>query len=223
MRQPSQFVAATVPGSACALTRIDFILFYKAWIMKNIVCGVIFDIYAILAALCSFRLLFRRRTRLALPSPERVLAFEQGSLLFDGRAFPCRLNPPKPGLPWGARSDLRLAYFGRGSGAGLVVSSQVRRLDTDILFKRRNSNAGGGHSPDHDLPWHRSNSAGPGVVLRKRVWRSNQLRSARRVLKGRTLQHERARYRSASLVGRDLLGFKTLQNSLEWVPDPDKR
>ena len=31
----------------------------------------------------------------------------------------------------------------------------------DILFKRRYSNPGGGHSPDHHLPWLRSNSAGP--------------------------------------------------------------
>jgi hypothetical protein len=104
--------------------------------MKNSELGVIFDNYAILAALCSFCLLFRPRVSLALPAPERVLAFEQGSLLLDGRAFPGRLNTRKPGLPWGARSDLCLADFGRGSGAGLVGSSQGRRLDPDILFKR---------------------------------------------------------------------------------------
>ena len=71
-----------------------------------------------MAALCSFRLLFRRRFSLTLFYPETVLAFEQSSLCLDGGAFPCRLNSPKPGLPWGARSNFRLAYFGRGSGAG---------------------------------------------------------------------------------------------------------
>src|SRR5580704_8393758 len=104
--------------------------------MKNIVYGVILGNYAIFATLCSFRLLFRRRTL--------------------------------PGLPWGAGSDLRLASFGRGSGAAVAVSPQIRRLATDMLFKRRNSDAGRGHSPDDHLPWRRSNSSGPGVVLRKR-------------------------------------------------------
>ena len=170
--------------------------------MKNIVYSVILVNYAIFATLCSFRLLFRCRTVLALPSPERVFAFEQGALLFAGRAFPCRLDTPKPGLPRGAGSDLRVAYFGRGSGAGLVVSSQFTGLDPDILFKHRNSNAGvvilltitfHGIVPIRQ---------GLEVVLRKRASRSYPLRSARRVLKGATVQHERARYRSASLVGR---------------------
>ena len=128
--------------------------------MKNTVRTVILDIYALLAALCSFRLLCRRRAILALLYPERVLALEQGVLLFDWRPFPGRLNPPKPGLLGGARSDLRVASFERGSGPVLVVSSQVTGLDMDILFKRRNSNSSGGHSPDDYFPWLRSNPAG---------------------------------------------------------------
>ena len=91
--------------------------------MENIVHRVILDIYTSLAALGSFRLLFRRRTCLALLSPEGVFPSEQGSLLFDGRAFPCRLSCRKPGLSWGAGSDIRVASFGRGSGAGVAVSS----------------------------------------------------------------------------------------------------
>ena len=91
--------------------------------MENIESTVDFDIYAILAALCSFRLLCRRRAILALPFPETVLVFEQSALLFDRRPFPCGLNTPKLGLPWGARSDIRLAHLGRGSGAGVAVSS----------------------------------------------------------------------------------------------------
>ena len=97
-------------------------------IMNNIVRGVIFGNYAILAALGSFCLLLRRRVGLAISYPERVLAFEQVSFLFDGRVFPCRLNPPKPGLPWIARSDISVAYFGRGSGPGVAVSPQRRLL-----------------------------------------------------------------------------------------------
>ena len=50
-------------------------------------------------------------------------------------------------------------------GAALVQVWLCRRKFVawipDILFKRRHSYAGGGHSPDHHLPWHRSNSAGP--------------------------------------------------------------
>ena len=103
--------------------------------MKNIVRGVIFDNYAILAALGSFCLLLRRRVGLAISYPDRVLAFAQVSLLFDRRAFPGRLNPPKPGLPWGARADFRVGYFGRGSGPGMVVPAQVRRPDTRIPFE----------------------------------------------------------------------------------------
>ena len=99
------------------------ILVYKPLIMKNIVRSVILYIYTVLAALGSFRLLFRRRTRLALLSPEGVFPSEQGSLLFDGRAFPCRLSCPKPGLSWGAGSDIRVDSFGRGSAAGVVVPS----------------------------------------------------------------------------------------------------
>ena len=112
------------------------ILFYKPSIMKNIARRVILDIYTTLAALGSFRLLFWRRTRLALFSPEGVLPSEQGSLLFDGRSFPRRLSCPKPGLSWGTGSDIRLAPFSRGFCAGVLVSSQGRRLDTGILFKR---------------------------------------------------------------------------------------
>jgi len=63
----------------------NHILFYRPLVMKNTVHGVNFGNYAILAALCSFCLLHRRRAGPALPSPERVLAFEQGALLFDGR------------------------------------------------------------------------------------------------------------------------------------------
>src|SRR5271165_2634365 len=103
--------------------------------MNNTVSTVILDIYSLLAALCSFRLLCRRRAILALPYPERGLAFAQGSLLLDGRAVPCRLNPAKPRLPRGARADLRVAYFGRGSGPGMVVSAQIRRLDTRNPFE----------------------------------------------------------------------------------------
>jgi hypothetical protein len=112
------------------------ILFYKSLLMKNITRRVIVDIYTALAALGSFRLLFRRRTRLALLSPEGVLPSEQGSFLFDWWAFPCRLSCTKPGLSWGAGSDIRVAPSGRGFCAGVVVSSQARRLDTGILFKR---------------------------------------------------------------------------------------
>src|SRR5580704_4862076 len=128
--------------------------------MKNTVIGANLGTYAILAALYSFCFLFRRRISPSLLSPDRILAFEQGSFLIDRRPCPGRLNPSKPGLPWGARSDIRVAYFGRGSGAGLVVPSQIRRLGRDTLFKRRYSSTGGGHSPDDHLPWIRSNSAG---------------------------------------------------------------
>ena len=103
--------------------------------MKNIVRSVILDNYAIFATLCSVRLLFRPRTLLPLPPPERVFTFEQGALLIDGWPLPGRLDTPEPGLPRGAGSNICLAYFGRGSGAGVVVSSQVGRLDTNILFK----------------------------------------------------------------------------------------
>ena len=85
-------------------------------IMNNIVRGVIFGNYAILAALGSFCLLLRRRVGLAISYPDRAHAFAQVSLLFDGRTFSCRLNPAKPGLPCRARSDIRVGYFGRGFG-----------------------------------------------------------------------------------------------------------
>ena len=62
-------------------------LFHRLIIMKNTVHTVILDIYSLLAALCSFRLLCRRRAILALLYPERFLAFEQSSLLFDGQSF----------------------------------------------------------------------------------------------------------------------------------------
>src|SRR5260370_39662601 len=129
--------------------------------MNNIVSSDIFDNRAVLAIPRSFRLLFSRRSFLALPYPQRILAFEQSAFLFEGRAFPCRLDTPKPGLSWSSRSDIRLASFGRGSGAGVVVSSQGPESDTDILFKRRYSCASGGRSPDHNIPRHRSDSAGP--------------------------------------------------------------
>ena len=128
--------------------------------MKNTVIGANFGNYPILAALCSFRLLFRRRIGVALLFTERVLTFERSSLRLHGWAFPCGFDSPKPGLPRGAGANFRLAYFGRGSGAGLVVSSQVPGLDPDILCKRRNSYTRSGHSPDHHLPWRRSNPAG---------------------------------------------------------------
>ena len=115
--------------------------------MRNIARSVISDHYDIFAACYSFRLLFRRRAGTAFPSSDRVLAFEQSSFLVDGRAFPGDPNPPKPGLPRGAGSNIRLAYCGRGSGASVAVSSQIRRLAADMLFKRRNSDAGRGHSP----------------------------------------------------------------------------
>jgi hypothetical protein len=117
-----------------AIARV--ILVYKPLIMKNIVSRVILYNYTTLAALGSFRLLFRRRTHLALLSPEGVFPSEQGSFLFDGRAFPCRLSCPKPGLSWGPGSDIRVAPSGRGFCAGVVVSSQAHGLDTGILFKR---------------------------------------------------------------------------------------
>ena len=103
--------------------------------MKNIENRVIGDNYTILAALHFFCLLSGRRSSPALSAPERVLALEQVSVLSDERAFPCRLNRAKPGLPWGAREDFRVAYFGRSSGAALVVSPQVRSLDTRMLFE----------------------------------------------------------------------------------------
>jgi hypothetical protein len=133
------------------------ILLRAANIMNNIVNGVILDIYALLAALCSFRLLFRGGSLFALSYPERVLAFEQSSILFLRRPFPSRLDTPKPGLPWDARPNIRVADFGHHSRTGLVLSSQVRCLETDILFKPRHSSSRGGHSPDNNLPWLRAN------------------------------------------------------------------
>ena len=87
------------------------ISFRLAEIMKNTEIGVIFDNYSVVAALCSFRLLFRRRVGLALSSPKRVPAFQQGFLLFDGRALPFGLGSPKPSPPWGSRPDFRPAQF----------------------------------------------------------------------------------------------------------------
>lgn len=104
--------------------------------MKNIVRRVVIDNCLILAALGTFRLLFGRWISLALSAPERALLSEQSSFLLDERAFPCRSDTRELGLPWGARSNIRLAYFGRGAGAGLAVSSEVRRLDPDILCQR---------------------------------------------------------------------------------------
>src|SRR5580658_9839443 len=101
--------------------------------MKNIVSGVDLCNYAILATVCSFRLLFRCRTSPALSPPERILPFEQDSLLLDGRAFPGRLGPPKPDLPWGAGANFRLACSGSGPGAALVVSSPAAGPNPDIV------------------------------------------------------------------------------------------
>src|SRR5271165_4046668 len=144
--------------------------------MNNTVSTVIIDIYSLLAALCSFRLLCRRRAILALLYPERVFDFEQDALLIDGRPFPCRLDTPEPGLPRGARPNLRVASFARGSGTGVVVSSTLLDPDKDIVFKRRYSNTCRGHPSDRHLPWCSSNPAGPEVVLRKSFSRSYLLR-----------------------------------------------
>ena len=169
MRSRFTFVERATPDPAGALAVGETnkisggsaILFHRLAIMKDIVITVIIDIYVIFAALRPLRLLCGGRSILTLPDPERVLAFEQSALLVDGRAFHGRLNTPKPGLPWGACSDICVAYLGSGSGPGVVVSPQFRRLDTEMLCKRRNSHSGGGHSPDHNFSWDRSNSAGP--------------------------------------------------------------
>ena len=137
------------------------ILLHRVEIMNNMVSGVTLDIYALLAAPCSFRLLFRRGFSLAHPSPESVFLIEQSALLFHGWPFPCCLNTSKPGLPRRARSDIRVAYFGRGSPASVVVPSQVGRLETGVVFGPGYSNADGGHSRDNNFSWHSSNTAGP--------------------------------------------------------------
>src|ERR1700693_5521424 len=127
--------------------------------MDTIDNSVGIDIYTLLAALCSFCLLFRRRVSLALPYPERVFAFEQNPLHFDRRPFSCRPDTTKPGLSWGARSGIRLVCFGRRSGAGLALSSQFPGPATKILCRCRNSNAGGRRPPEPHLPWNCSRSA----------------------------------------------------------------
>lgn len=90
--------------------------------MKNIVNSDILDIHALLADLYPFPLLFRPRAGFPLPTPKRALAFAQSLLVGRGRVFSRCLNCSKPGLLWGARPDLRMASFGRCSGAGMVVS-----------------------------------------------------------------------------------------------------
>ena len=90
--------------------------------MNNIVISDIFSIYDIFATTGAFRLLFRRRSDLPLPYPERVLSFAQGSFLCGRRALPDRFHTPKPGIPWHPSSDIRVGYFERGSRGGVVVS-----------------------------------------------------------------------------------------------------
>jgi hypothetical protein len=76
-----------------------------------------------------------RRANLAISDPKRIFALAQSTVLFDRRPFPGHLSPPKPGLPRGAGADLRVDYFGRGTGAGLAVPAQVRRLQPGNLFE----------------------------------------------------------------------------------------
>ena len=90
--------------------------------MNNIVNGVFINGYAVLAALCSFRLLFRSRFDLALFYPERVFAFEQSALHVVGRIFPARPDRPEPGLPSHPGPDLRVVAFGPSPRAGLPAS-----------------------------------------------------------------------------------------------------
>ena len=158
----------TVQAASCAIPKtqnpkllsrlIDFIS--QRNIMENIINCVHIGNYVAMATLCSFCLLFSSRSGLGLLYPEGVLAFEQGALLAAGRPFPGRLDSPEPGLPWGARSNFRLASFGRGFRSGMVLPSQARSLDKDVLFQRRASYPDGGRRPDHNLPWDRSNPAG---------------------------------------------------------------
>jgi hypothetical protein len=108
---------------------------YRALIMKNIVNSATLRFYALLATPCPFCLLFRTRAGLAFLYPERLLAFEQSAFFPHGWALHCRLNCSKPGLPWRSRPNFRVASLGRRFCAGVVVPSQVRRLDTDIPFK----------------------------------------------------------------------------------------
>ena len=58
------------PSTADEQNNWSHLIFCRPDIPKNIVSSVMFDIYAIFAALCSGFLLFWRRARLALPSPE---------------------------------------------------------------------------------------------------------------------------------------------------------
>jgi hypothetical protein len=109
---------------------------FATFVMKNIVGSVFIGHYAVLAALCPFRLFFKPRTGFAFFYPERVLPLEQDAVLFVGRPFSARFSRSKPRLPWSAGPNLGLAAFGRSSPANMVLSSQDRPLDTGILFKR---------------------------------------------------------------------------------------
>ena len=128
--------------------------------MDNTLNGANFDFYTALAAFYAFCLLFRPRLGVAFPSPERILPFEQGALFFDRGPFSFGINSPKPDLPRDPRTDFRVAPFGRSSIPNLAEPSQVCRLDTDILFQRRSSDAGADHNADNNFPRYRSNPAG---------------------------------------------------------------
>ena len=153
--------SAHPPSGQTRSARLRTILCFSRRIMINMEDSVNVFIYAILAAPSSCGLLFRPRSGLPLPSPKRALAFEQGALLFHGRPLSRRLTSPKPGLPEYSCSNLRLAPFVCRPGLGVVVSTQARRLEPDILLERRFSNSGGGRSLDDHRPWHRSDSPRP--------------------------------------------------------------
>jgi hypothetical protein len=133
--------------------------------MRKIRNSNIVAIYAALADLRSLRMLSGAGLLSAIPHPEGALASRQGALLFHERSFPCRLSAPKLVLSWSARWDLRVAHFGCGSRARVLVSSQITRLDPGTLLERRNSRLGTDHFPDRGVSRHRSRHSGAGVLL----------------------------------------------------------
>ena len=107
------------------------------------------------------------------------------------------------------RVPVRISAWLMFGSCGVVVKFVVW---VHAFFCRgRNWRAFDGHSSDHHLPWHGSSSAGSRVVLWKRACGSAELRPARGVFKGGTLQHEPAVTPQDSFVRKLTLAFSLLR------------
>ncbi len=76
---------------------------------------------------------------------------------------------PQNLLSWTAGSYFRSAHCWRDSRPSVALSSQVYCLEQSILFKLGRSSHDRSHTLDDSFPWVRSNEAGTGMVLRKRL------------------------------------------------------